>query len=87
VPVLTGCSPRQLISMAWRPPYQPQARQTTWGNLAELQRGQTLRAGMPSFQAAARRLRVLALEVFRFGTGMTSILARVQMARSGGHER
>ena len=73
--------------MAWRPAYQPQARQTTWGNLAEPQRGQRLREGTSSVQAAARRLRVLALEVFFFGTGMTSFLARVQTARSGGHER
>ncbi len=56
--------------MAWRPPYHPQLGHTTWGTLAAPQRGQRLRDGASSFQAEARRLRLLALEVFFLGTAM-----------------
>ena len=56
--------------MAWRPPYQPQLLHTTWGTLARPHCGHRLRAGASSFQADARRLRVLALLVFFLGTAM-----------------
>jgi hypothetical protein len=55
-------------SIAWRPPYQPQLGQTTWGSLAWRHCGQTLRGGSERRQADARRLRLLALEVFFLGT-------------------
>lgn len=54
--------------------YQPQLPHTVWGTLAEPQRGQTLRDGSSSFQAAARRLRLLLLEVFFFGTAIVLVL-------------
>ena len=57
--------------MACRPLYQPQFPHTTWGSFADPQRGQRLRAGTSSVQAVARLLRLLALEVFFFGTAMT----------------
>jgi hypothetical protein len=56
--------------MAWRPAYHPQLPHTTWGTLAALQRGQTLRAGSFKVQADARRLRLLDLEVFFLGTAI-----------------
>jgi hypothetical protein len=56
--------------MAWRPWYQPQVGQTTWGSLAAEHRGQMLRGGAERRQAEARRLRLLALLVFFFGTAM-----------------
>jgi hypothetical protein len=56
--------------MACRPWYQPQLPQTTWGNLADEQRGQTERLGAFSVHADARWLRVLAFDFFFFGTGM-----------------
>jgi hypothetical protein len=56
--------------MAWRPPYHPQFPQTTWGSLVAPQRGHTLRAGVSSCQALARRLRLFALEVFFLGTAI-----------------
>src|SRR5579875_2148556 len=56
--------------MAWRPLYHPQVGQTTWGSLALWHWGQMLRAGRLSFQADARRLRLLAFEVFFLGTAM-----------------
>src|SRR5690606_24202591 len=61
----------QSTSMACRPPYQPQLPHTMWGCLAALQRGQTLRDGASSFQAEARRLRLLALDVFFLGTAIS----------------
>ena len=64
----------QLTSMAWRPWYQPQLPHTTWGSLAEPQRGQTERAGTLTVQADARRLRLLALEVFFLGTATVVFL-------------
>jgi len=60
----------QSTSMAWRPAYQPQLPHTTWGSLEALQRGHTLRAAGFRVQFEARRLRLLALEVFFFGTAM-----------------
>jgi hypothetical protein len=60
--------------MAWRPWYHPQLPHTTWGNLAEPQRGQTLRAGASRRQAADRRLRLLDFEVFFFGTAIVEFL-------------
>ena len=57
-------------STAWRPPYQPQLGHTTWGSLAWRHWGQTLRGGSERRQADARRLRLLALEVFFLGTAM-----------------
>jgi hypothetical protein len=56
--------------MAWRPAYQPQLPHTTWGSLLAPHRGQRLRADGASVQLEARRLRLLALEVFFFGTAM-----------------
>jgi hypothetical protein len=56
--------------MAWRPLYHPQFGQTTWGSLALWHCGQMLRAGTVSVQALARRLRLLAFEVFFLGTAM-----------------
>ncbi|MEY2478087.1 MAG: hypothetical protein QOG87_3402, partial [Actinomycetota bacterium] len=58
--------------MAWRPPYQPQLPQTTWGSLARRHWGQTLRGGASSFQLEARRLRVFAFDVFFLGTAMSA---------------
>lgn len=63
---------RQSTSRAWRPLYQPQLLHTTWGALVALQRGQTLRGADLSCQLEARRLRVLAFEVFFFGTAIGS---------------
>src|SRR5205823_10344602 len=60
----------QSTSIAWRPPYQPQLPQTTWGSLACRHWGQMLRAGTDSFQLEARRLRLLAFEVFFLGTAI-----------------
>jgi hypothetical protein len=57
--------------MAWRPPYHPQFAHTTWGSFADPQRGQRLREGAFRFQADARRLRLLAFEVFFLGTAIT----------------
>src|SRR2546426_11438769 len=42
-----------------------------WGSLSCLHWGHTEYAGEASFQAAARRLRILALEVLRLGTAMS----------------
>ena len=85
----SGCGqrPRQSTSMAWRPSYQPQLPQTTWGSLADPQRGQRLRAGASSVQAEARRLRLFALEVFFLGTAMTrfpALCERMPGSRCGG---
>jgi hypothetical protein len=60
--------------MAWRPWYQPQLPHTTWGSLADPQRGQRLRDGASSVQAEARRLRLLLLEVFFLGTAIVVVL-------------
>lgn len=60
--------------MAWRPWYHPHDPHTTWGSLADPQRGQRLRAGASSFQAEARRLRLLDFEVFFFGTAIVVVL-------------
>ena len=54
--------------IACRPPYQPQLGQTTCGSLARRHWGQVLRDGASSLQALARRLRLLAFDVFFFGT-------------------
>jgi hypothetical protein len=64
----------QSTSTAWRPAYQPQFPQTTWGSLVAPQRGQRLRAGASRRQALARRLRLLALEVFFLGTAIRMFL-------------
>ena len=56
--------------MAWRPWYQPQLPHTMWGSLVAPQRGQVLRDGALTVHAEARRLRLLALEVFFLGTAM-----------------
>ena len=55
-------------STAWRPLYQPQFEQTVWGTLAWRHWGQMLRAGTVIFQALARLVRDLDLEVFFLGT-------------------
>jgi hypothetical protein len=57
-------------SSACRPPYHPQFRQTTWGCFTAPQREHVLRAGRSSRHALARLLRLLALEVFFFGTAI-----------------
>jgi hypothetical protein len=64
--------------MAWRPWYQPQPPQTTWGSFAAPQRGQRLREGTFSVQAEARRLRLLDLEVFFLGTAIVVVLEVVR---------
>lgn len=58
--------------MAWRPWYQPQLPQTTWGSFVALQRGHVLRGAASRVQFEARRLRLLAFDVFFFGTAMVS---------------
>jgi hypothetical protein len=73
----------QSTSMAWRPWYQPQLPHTTWGSLAEPQRGQRLRDGASSVHAEARRLRLLLLEVFFLGTAIVVVLL-VEIFRHGG---
>jgi hypothetical protein len=57
-------------STATRFLYQPQVGHTTWGSLAEPQRGQIERAGSDSRQALARRLRDFDLDFFFFGTAI-----------------
>lgn len=59
-----------MTSTATRPLYQPQLGHTTWGSFEVAHCGQTLRAGRSSVQFDARRLRVLALLVLRFGTAI-----------------
>jgi hypothetical protein len=72
--------------MATRPLYQPQLPHTVCGRLAAPQRGQVLRPGRVIFQAEARRLRLLAFEVFFLGTAMALLFvldatgARTQLA-------
>lgn len=58
--------------MAWRPRYQPQFPHTTWGSFVCRHCGHVLLAGAPSRHAEARRLRLLALEVFFFGTAISA---------------
>ena len=48
--------------------YQPQLGHTVCGVLAFPHRGHVLRAGAPSFQAPARRLRDFDFDFFFFGT-------------------
>jgi hypothetical protein len=60
--------------MAWRPWYQPQLLQTTWGTFTAPHRGQVLRAGAPSVHAEARRMRVLDFDIFFLGTAMERYL-------------
>jgi hypothetical protein len=76
-------------SMAWRPLYQPQLPHTTCGSLAVLHRGQTLRAGVPSFHAEARRLRLFDLDIFFFGTAIAELpgAGGRHAPRSDGHVR
>src|SRR3712207_4712520 len=69
--------------MTCRPAYQPHVPHTTWGSLAELQRGHTLRGGASSRHADARRLRLLALEVFFLGTA----IGRCSSSGPGGARR
>src|SRR5437588_9735352 len=76
--------------MAWRPPYHPQFGHTTWGSLAWRHCGHTLRGGADSRQFEARRLRLLALEVFFLGTAIFVSFAlvgaqRVERRPSGVH--
>jgi hypothetical protein len=68
---------RQLISIAWRPLYQPQFGQTMWGSLACWHCGQVERPGVLRTHAEARRLLLFAFEVFFFGTAMGFLLALV----------
>src|SRR5690606_15781227 len=68
-----GARDPQSTSMAWRPPYQPQLPHTTWGCFTALQRGHRLREGALSVQLDARRLRLLALEVFFLGTAIVGL--------------
>ena len=63
--------------MACRPLYQPHVGQTTWGSLALWHWGQMLRAGVLRTHALARRLRLLAFDVFFFGTAIVSFLSFV----------
>jgi hypothetical protein len=58
--------------MAWRPWYQPQFPQTTWGTLAALHRGHTLREGAVTVHADARRLRLFIFDVFFLGTAIAN---------------
>ena len=75
----------QSTSMAWRPAYQPQFPHTTWGTLVAPQRGHRLRERAPrGVQALARRLRLLALEVFFLGTAMGWSSGAVRSARATG---
>src|SRR3546814_6746353 len=62
--LVTGVQTCALPIFAWRPAYQPQLPQTTWGTLVAPHRGQRLREGRSRRQALARRMRLLALEVF-----------------------
>jgi hypothetical protein len=50
--------------------YQPQVGQTTWGSFTLPHRGQVLRAGASSCQAAARWLRDFDFDFFFFGTAI-----------------
>ena len=61
--------------MAWRPLYQPQLAHTRCDSLTAPHWSQTLRGVEPTRQAAARRLRVLDLDVRFLGTAMRSRLA------------
>src|SRR5207302_4333550 len=72
-PVIRG---PQSTSTACRPPYQPQLGHTTWGSLARWHCGHTLRGGVRRTQLEARRLRVLAFEVFFLGTAIFSRSSR-----------
>jgi hypothetical protein len=56
--------------------YQPQLGHTLCGVFALPHRGQRLRAGTPSFQAPARRLRVFDFDFFFFGTATVGSLVR-----------
>lgn len=69
--------------MAWRPWYHPQLPHTMWGNLVAPQRGQVLRDGALTVQAEARRLRLLALEVFFLGTAMIVDASEVTVRLGG----
>jgi len=53
--------------------YQPQDGQTVCGVFALPQRGHVLRAGAPSFQAAARVLRLFDFDFFFFGTATVGL--------------
>jgi hypothetical protein len=66
----------QATSIAMRFLYQPQFGHTVCGVLALPHRGQVLRAGAPSFQAPARRLRVFDFDFFFFGTATVDSLVR-----------
>ena len=57
-------------STAWRSLYHPHEPHTLWGSLVAPQRSQKLREERLSLQAAALRLRLLALEVFFLGTAI-----------------
>jgi hypothetical protein len=72
--LITAKEPSNQTSIAWRPPYQPQLGQTTWGSLAWRHCGQTLRGGSERRQAEARRLRLFDFDVFFLGTAMRSYL-------------
>src|SRR5262249_44143373 len=77
--VRTGYS----TSIAWRPPYQPQLPHTTWGSLACPPCRQMLRAGADSRQLEARRLRLLAFEVFFLGTAIVVSFALAGVSPEG----
>ncbi len=68
--------------MTTRSLYHPHDGHTVCGNLALPQRGHRLRAGASSFQAPARRLRVLDFDFFFFGTA-TDRLSRALWANAG----
>ena len=57
-------------STATRFLYQPHVGQTTWGTLAEPQRGHSERAGSDSRHAPARRLRAFDFDRFFLGTAI-----------------
>ena len=70
--------------MATRPSYQPHEPHTWWGRRAAPQRLQRLSDGAPRVHADARRLRLLAFEVFFFGTAMSGPeLVRVRDTPAG----
>src|SRR3954447_16980098 len=71
----------QLTSMATRPLYHPQVGQTTCGCFTLPQRGQVLRAGASSCQAAARWLRDFDFDFFFLGPAIAPDLSRASRTR------
>src|SRR5258707_15248533 len=59
------------MAMTWRPLYVPQASHAKCGRLVAWHCGHSTVVTVPSFQFAARRLRVLLRGVFHFGFAMS----------------